>query len=209
LEEKHSAMRMSDGWACLQPYRMIVMKCRLFAILLCATLVFSVCARAKTILPDACGDDKIKFDVTTDKNHPPPALPAAGKAQIVFIETLDRTWGCLGCGTPSTRFGVDGTWVGANQGKSYFTVDVEPGEHHLCTGWQSVFGHLKEMVGLASFTAEAGKVYYFEAQATLKVHNYGNNSRETDRSLDFVQVSEDEGKYRIKASELSTFKPSK
>jgi len=182
------------------------MKPILVVFLLCASLVSAVCARAKTILPDACGDDKVIFDITTQKNQPAPPPPAAGMAQIVFIETLEKTWGCITCGTPSTRYGVDGTWVGANQGKSYFTLDIAPGEHHLCVGWQSVFGHLKEMVGLASFTAEAGKVYYFEAKATLQVHRYGNNSSEVDRSLDFVQVNEDEGKYRIKASELSTFK---
>lgn len=185
------------------------MKPKLVVLLLCASLIPAVQAFAKTILPDACGDDKVSFDVSTEKDQPPPAPPAAGKAQIVFIETLDKTWGCFTCGTPSTRFGMDGAWVGATQGKSYFTIDVAPGEHHLCVGWQSVFGHLKEMVGLQSFTAEAGKVYYFEAQATLKVHNYGENSHETDRSLDFVQVNEDEGKYRIKASKLSTFTPNK
>lgn len=185
------------------------MKNKLFAILLCVSLVCAIEARAKTVLPDACGDDSIKFDVKTEKNQPAPAGPAEGKAQIVFIETLERPSVHFGLGTPSTRYGVDGKWVGANQGKSYFTVDVEPGKHHLCTGWQSVFGRLKEMVGLASFTAEAGKVYYFEAQAALAVLNYGSNKREIDRSLNFVQANEDEGKYRIKASELSTFKPNK
>ena len=185
------------------------MKTRLVLFLLCLSLVFANTALAKTVLPDACGDDSVKFDVKTQKDQPPPGPPSAGKAQIVFIETLDRTWMCLGCGTPSTRFGVDGNWVGGNQGNSYFAIEVDPGVHHLCTGWQSVFGHLKQMVGLDSFTAEAGKVYYYEAKATLHVHSYGNNSRETDRSLDFTRLSEDEGKYRVKASELSTFKPNK
>jgi hypothetical protein len=41
------------------------------------------------------------------------------------------------------------------------------------------------------------------------VHSYGDNSREVDRDLDFVQVNDDEGKYRVKASEFSTFKPNK
>ncbi len=173
---------------------------------LCVSLASAVCASA-TVLPDACGNDAVKFDVKTQNNQPAPAGPEAGKAQIVFIETLDRTWMCLGCGTPSTRFGMDGAWVGANQGNSYFAIDVAPGEHHLCAGWQSVFGHLKQMVGLASFTAEAGKVYYFEAKTTLHVHNYGDNAHETDRDLDFVQVNDDEGHYRVKASKLATFTP--
>jgi hypothetical protein len=183
------------------------MKSRLFALLLCASLLAVTQARAKTILPDACGDDKVTFEVKTEKGQPPPAPPAEGKAQIVFIETQDKTWGCLGCGTPPTRFGMDGAWVGANQGDSYFTLDVAPGEHHLCAGWQSVFGHINKMVGMASLTAEAGKVYYFEAKATLHVHSYGNNSHETDRDLEFTQLNDDEGKYRVKASKLATSTP--
>ncbi len=183
------------------------MKTRFFAILLCASLVTAVQAKAKTVLPDACGDDKTIFDVKTLKDQPPPAPPAAGKAQIVLIEALEKTWGAWKSGTPSTRYGLDGTWVGANSGNSYFVIDVTPGEHHLCVGWQSVFGHLKKMVGLTSFTAEAGKVYYFEAKTTLQVHHYGDNANETDRSLDFVQVNDDEGKYGVKAGKLATFTP--
>jgi hypothetical protein len=182
---------------------------RLAVLFLCASLLPAAQAWSKTILPDSCGDDKITFDVQTQKDQPAPAPPAAGKAQIVLIESLDKTWGCLGCGTPSTRFGMDGAWIGANQGSSYFTLDVAPGEHHLCVGWQSVFGHLKQMVGMTTFTAEAGKVYYFEAKAVLHVHSYGDNSRETDRDLNFVQVNDEEGKYRIKASKLATFTPKK
>ncbi len=203
------SVRMFDRFIapnCRSLFSMVAMKTRLFAILLCAILVPALQAWAKTILPDACGDDKVKFDVTTQKNQPAPAPPAAGKAQIIFIEALDKTWGCWQCGTPSTRYGMDGTWVGANQGNSYFAIDVAPGEHHLCVGWQSAFGHLKQMVGLASFTAEAGKVYYFEAKTAIQAHNYGDNS-EIDRNLDFVQANDDEGKYRVKASKLSTFRP--
>ena len=48
-------------------------------------MVIAVQARATT-LPDACGDDKIKFDVKTEKSKTAPLPPAAGKAQIVFID---------------------------------------------------------------------------------------------------------------------------
>lgn len=185
------------------------MKPSLGILFLSAFLVFGTQARA-TILPDACGSDSVKFDVTTEKNQPVPLPPAAGKAQIVFIETMDKT-GMIG-GDASTRFGMDGAWVGANKGSSYFTLDVAPGEHHLCAGWQSVFGKLKQMVGQASFTAEAGKVYYFEAKATLHVHQYGtgkDSSSETDRDLVFAQLNDDEGKYRVKAWKLAVSKPKK
>jgi hypothetical protein len=188
---------------------MVAMKSRLLVALLSASLLAALQARAKTILPDACGDDSVKFDVSTQKSQPPPAPPVDGKAQIVFIETLD---GCFGCGTPTSRFGMDGAWVGANKGSSYFTMDIAPGEHHLCTDWQSVFGKLKQKVGLTSFTAEAGKVYYYEAKVTMIAHQYGfgpNSSREVDKDLVFGQLSDDEGKYRVKASAVAASKPSK
>jgi hypothetical protein len=185
---------------------MFAMKSRLAVLLLCAAFVPVAQARATT-LPDACGDDKVKFDVKTEDSKTAPAPPAEGKAQIVLIETMDKS-GMIG-GDATTRFGMDGVWVGANKGSSYFTLDVAPGEHHLCAGWQSVFGKLKQMVGQASFTAEAGKVYYFEAKAVLHVHQYGGGSSETDRNLVFVQLNEDEGKYRVKAWKLATSKPKK
>ncbi|MGA9068957.1 MAG: hypothetical protein WB424_01805, partial [Terracidiphilus sp.] len=65
------------------------MKPRVVVMLICASLLAAMQASAKTILPDACGDDSIKFEVSTQKDQPPPAPPAAGKAQIVLIETLD------------------------------------------------------------------------------------------------------------------------
>ena len=64
---------------------MTSIKPALFLLLLCASLLAAVQAKAKTILPDACGDDKIKFEVSTKKHQPPPASPADGKAQIIFI----------------------------------------------------------------------------------------------------------------------------
>jgi hypothetical protein len=187
------------------------MKPTLSAFLLCVPLVFALQARA-TVLPDACGDDKVKFDVSTQKAQPAPAPPAAGKAQIVFVETMDKPWGCLECGSPTTRFGMDSAWVGANKGNSYFTLDVAPGEHKVCADWQSVFGALKQKTGVTSFTAEAGKVYYFEAKVEFEVHQYGvgpGSNTEIDRHFKFSQLSDDEGQYRVKASALSTFKPNK
>jgi hypothetical protein len=181
------------------------MQPKLGAMLLCMSLVYVAQARA-AVLPDSCGDDKVKFDVATKKNQPAPAGPLAGNAQIVLIETLD---GCVTCGTVTTRFGMDGAWVGANKGSSYFTLDTAPGEHHLCTDWQSDFDFLKQKVGLISFTAEAGKVYYFEAKVAIVTHQNGpgpDSNLETDRTLAFAQLSDDDGKYRVKVSKLSKSK---
>src|ERR1019366_9119074 len=45
-----------------------------------------------------------------------------------------------------TKVGLDGAWVGANQGSSYFFFATTSGEHHLCvTGnraWRRVRGRL-------------------------------------------------------------------
>jgi hypothetical protein len=72
----------------------------------------------------------------------------------------------------TTRVGLDGAWVGANRGNSYFVFLVEPGKHHLCADWLNAKspGHMSgtsyanRLVSLAEFTAEVGKEYYFERE---------------------------------------------
>jgi len=130
------------------------MKVKLTALLLCTLVAVVPQLRAKTILPDACGDDKVSFDVKTVKDQPPPAPPAKGKAQIIFVETMDKEGLIMG-GNPTIRFGLDGAWAGANDGNSYFVVEVDPGVHHVCSDWG-------KKTGEDSFTAVAGNVYYWE-----------------------------------------------
>jgi hypothetical protein len=173
---------------------------KLNALLLGVFLVAAVEARA-TVLPDACGDDKIKFDVTTQKAQSAPAGPAEGKAQIVFVEDESGMIGTFMYAT--VRFGLDGAWAGANYNNSYFIVTVDPGVHHLCASWQSSLGRLKKNVDVASFTAEPGKTYYFAAN--VKVIPTGDNSASYDFAL--AQLNDDEGKYRVKAWKLATSKP--
>lgn len=198
---------------------MNAMKPRLVLFLLCFSCAFAVCARAKTILPDACGDDSVKFDVKTEKNQPPPAPPAAGKAQIVFIESWVKNMPWIG-GSPIVRFGTDGAWVGADKGESYFTIAVDPGEHHLCASLQTVSGRMKKnSIGVASFTADPGKTYYYQFTFTANGHmtmgasgpgvTNGGGGMNVDYSFDFSSTSEDEGKYHVKASQLAISKPKK
>jgi len=197
------------------------MKPRLFVLLLCASLLAAVHARAKTVLPDSCGDASVKFDVKIKKNQPPPAPPEAGKAQIVFIES----------GRGTARYGMDGAWAGANDGDSYFAVAVAPGEHHLCMSFQIpalAGGKIKEeSVRMLTFTAEAGKVYYFEASmgaiggsagTTTYVQNTGGatggqfvHSAGSPGMpvFGFAQLDEDTGKFRIKAWKLATWTTNK
>ena len=177
-----------------------------FAILaVAAALVFSAQVWAKTVLPDACGDDKVKFDVDLKKDQPPPAPPEAGKAQIVLIQNT----GAYDHFMPPIRFGVDGAWVGANKNNSYFAISVDPGEHHICTSLQMGAGRgslVKSSAQLATFTAEAGKTYYFEA--AINIISGGSNGGGAV-SFDLTQLTDDVGKYRVKAWKLATWKPNK
>ena len=176
------------------------MKPGLNALFLCASLACAGQAWA-TILPDACGDDKVKFDVKTERSKTPPATPEAGKAQIVFIENENQMIGPFMHAT--VRFGMDGAWAGANNNNSYFTVTVDPGVHHLCASWQSALPMLKKSIDVASFAAEPGKVYYFAAQVTV-ISTGGNNANYT---FTLSPLDEDEGKYRVKAWKVSASTP--
>ncbi|MGA3046063.1 MAG: hypothetical protein ABSD67_05540 [Terracidiphilus sp.] len=191
---------------------------KLAALLLCASLVPAVQANAKTILPDACGDDSVKFNVKTEKNQPAPAPPAAGKAQIIFVNDA-KGW--------SARYGMDGAWVGANDGDSYFAVTVDPGEHHLCADYHvsaAYLGSLKEKNMLvATVTAEAGKIYYFQSTVgatgggggyvppTMGANGQMSGGRMVGGGggstfFGFGMVDDDTGKFRVKAWKLATWK---
>jgi hypothetical protein len=187
------------------------MNLKFLVLLLCASLVPAVQARAKTVLPDACGDDSVKFDVSTQKDQPAPEPPPAGSAQIVFVEEQNAR---ASFHMVTVRYGVDGNWVGANYGDSYFVLNVTPGVHHLCVNAQGD----KKAVGMTSFTAEAGKVYSYEASTTVTrsgggmVTMTGAHGTSTgmapgsmSKIFQFNLLSEDEGKYRIKAWKLATW----
>jgi len=189
--------------------RMIAMNSRLVAPLLCSSLLLAVQGCARTILPDACGDDSIKFDVSTKSGQSAPVPPEAGKAQIVFIETSSKPrGGCFAMFTScdaTARFGVDGSWVGATRGNSYFTLPVDPGVHHLCVT-------LGKDIGVEALSVEAGKVYYYQANFNVDTTKYGtpqDPNLQIKKTGRFSLLSEDEGKFRVKASALSIFKPNK
>ena len=176
------------------------MKPRHFIFLLCASLLAAVQARA-TILPDACGDDKVKFDVSTKSSKQPPAAAPDGKAQIVLNENENHMIGPFMYAT--VRFGMDGAWAGANSNNSYFAVAVDPGVHHLCVSWQSALSMLKKSIDVASFTAEPGKVYYFAANVI--VTPTGGNNVNLDFNLS--PLDDDAGQYRVKAWKVATATP--
>jgi len=153
-------------------------------------------ARA-TMLPSACGPDKIQFDVKT-KSVPLALLtPEPGKALVVLIETLDGSF----LMPPSTRFAIDGQWVGANRGNSYFVISVTPGEHRVCSGWQGALSEVRDRSDMSPLDAQAGKVYFFES----KVKYTGQTTSEG--AFRFKQITDEQGQERVKVSKLSSSTP--
>jgi hypothetical protein len=155
-------------------------------------------------LPISCGDDKVRFDVKTQKEPLPPPPPDAGKAQFVFIETMDKGdkyHHCVGCDA-TTRVGLDGAWVGADHGDSYFTLSVDPGQHSVCANWQSITAQVDSQAGVVNVNAEAGKVYYF--QIAVVVHE-APNPNFTVRQMMFARLPDQSGQMLVRHSELSSW----
>jgi hypothetical protein len=163
-------------------------------------IVFAVSAIAQNkpaVAAAACGPKDIQFDVERDKAAHTAAQPEAGKALVYFVQDFGRTncWGSCGV---TVKIGLDGAWVGANQDNSYFAVSAAPGEHHLCAKPQP--GSLRDLVGLAHFTAEAGKTYYFRTRL------FGGQNQAL---LDFEPIDGDQAGYLIATFPLSVSRRSK
>jgi hypothetical protein len=130
----------------------------LFLALLPASVVAQDAATASAVA-SGCGAENTKFDVTTERSKHPFVKPEPGKAIVYFLQ--DDSY-FQSRPRPTTRFGLDGNWVGATQSNSYFYASVDPGEHHLCAGWQSFVGfNVAQKSAAAHFTAQAGGVYFF------------------------------------------------
>lgn len=170
------------------------MKTTLSLFLFCLLLAPAAQSRAAT-LPNSCGKDSVNFDVVTKKGKSQLPPPAAGKAQVILLENENQMIGPFMHAT--VRFGMDGAWVGADHGNSYFALEVTPGLHHLCASWQS--GFRGKDVDLTSFTAEPGKDYYFSADVTVA-------SKEVVL-FDLSQLNDDKGQYRAELAKLAVSKP--
>lgn len=148
--------------------------------------------KSSATMEKACGPEKTQFEVKRSKGqHPLP--PEPGKARVYFIQDLGKTT-CVDCVT--VRIGVDGEWIGANQRNSYFSVSMEPGEHHLCAIPQPSYLH--ELVGLVHFTAEAGKTYYFRERM------FGEQN---EAVFDFDPIDSDQAEYFIDTYPVSVSFP--
>ena len=93
------------------------MKPKLVLLILSLSLSSSSLQTQAARLPDACGNDKVKFDITPQKNPPAPCAPDPGKGQIIFIEAGKKPPAMGNCNN-FTRYGGDGAWVGATKDNS-------------------------------------------------------------------------------------------
>jgi hypothetical protein len=169
------------------------------AVMLLSCLAFAQNDAAIAKAKAACGPDDIKFDVKNSDASQPPAGPENGKALVYVINLATQADSCIHCGN-TARVGMDGAWAGATHGNSYLTLNVAPGEHHLCTQLQSRFAAVSRYVALANFTAEAGKVYYFRMRGLVN---------QTEAFLDLDPVNTDQGQYLVATSKMSESKQKK
>jgi hypothetical protein len=172
-------------------------------VLLCATLSLTAQSIAPTPASPlaSCGDEKVNFDVSRGPVGTPSTNPAPDKATVYIIELFDPH-DTHSFARPTIRHGLDGAWIGATQGFTYVITSVDPGPHHLCSRWQSHFGHLTDEISLNNFTAEAGHTYYFRVQITLQGGDPASGT-----FIDLQPVSEDEGIFLVSKAAQSNSKP--
>jgi len=158
-------------------------------------------AQANSPGAPGCGPADVKLDVKSDHDrHAAPSIEP-GKSLIVFLqddaefESRPR---------PTTRFGIDGTWVGATQANSYFYFSVDAGEHHVCANWQSwVVPGPKRSTGAMHFTAEAGKTYYVRGR-DIALYDHPGGSLIGTPEIKLNLVDSDEGLVLISSFAFSS-----
>lgn len=161
------------------------------AVLFCALPVFAQGEGAAARTAAGCGPIEQMFDVKTTYSRHPIGQPEPGKALVYFFSDYIAA-------PKGMRVGVDGAWVGANNGMSYFFFQVAPGEHSVCTEWQSgLYKRTSERRGEAiHLSLEAGKTYYL--RLTIG-----------ERRMFLELADEAEGHFLIGSSEYATSQPKK
>jgi hypothetical protein len=158
------------------------------AILSLSPLLFA--QKTPSSVTAACGDLELGMAVHLDKAQHGLSQPDAGKALVYFIQDKG-IYGFAG----DTKMGIDGTWVGANQKGSFFSVLVDPGEHHLCASTR-VFPFTGIPVTLAHLVAEPGKTYFYRTNVIYW--------KDVPAYLNLEPVDSDEAKFLIESHPLAT-----
>ena len=175
----------------------------ILALFLLATPAFAQDDAATARAAAGCGPDQVNFEVKTDKKRHPAPQPEPGKGLVyVFADMPSGNYGD-GVWRITTRVGLDGDWVGANYNRSYFFFAVSPGDHRVCTNWQSSVGSRSKVAKAVTLTAEAGKVYYFRTKMLPK------SERQNEVIMKLEPLDPAEGQLLIATSSLSTSQPKK
>jgi hypothetical protein len=152
------------------------------------------------LLPDACGPDIPRKQAVAPSAPATDMQPAPGKALIVFVETME-TAGSVPLNA-QVRVGMDGKWIGATRGPSWFSANVDPGVRHLCVYWPSKMGPDPTRTHANSVVAEAGKVYYFRIGVVWRKFNEGLHTMLAEpyqeQSVTLSPVNRDEAKYLLR-----------
>src|ERR1700683_5603071 len=143
----------------------------------------------------ACGRDNVNFKVKLDDSAHMLAQPEAGKARVYFFHDAGTN---NTLGYPTVKIAMDGAWVGAQHGNSYFSESVEPGEHHVCVMLQSSV--VAQRFELAHFTAEAGKTYYYRTRLVMS---------RTEVLLQLDVIDSDQGEYLVATFPMAISTPKK
>jgi Protein of unknown function (DUF2846) len=168
------------------------------ALVLFASPAFAQSVLTNSAVAPGCGAEGAKFDVTTVDNRQSPGQPDKGKALVYFVED-DTEFGSSP--KPTTRAGLDGKWVGATHGNSYFSFSIDPGEHHLCASWQrAVIVRQGLKTAAAHFSTQAGSIYYFRVKNTWTL-DLGV------AGISLEPLDNDEGRVLVKQFSLSSFRP--
>jgi hypothetical protein len=186
--------------------RRIAMKSALTVILF-AVSALAQDQNAVVAAQSACGPAPVSFAVRADATQHPTPAPDPDKALVFVVEDLGQCVDCYGgrsivgdVTAALVKVGMDGSWIGANQGSSYLFFAATPGEHHLCANWQSRLEERARSFAMVSFTAEAGKVYYFRIRLF---------PGQGDFAFDLDPINSDQGKYLVASSAYSVSHPKK
>lgn len=168
----------------------------ILAFFLLASASFAQNPPTGTAMAPGCGPEQGSFKVKSDEHRHPVTQPEPGKALVYFLQE-DKVFESRP--RPTVKWGLDGAWVGATQSDAYFYLSVDPGEHHLCSMWQTAVivgaGH---QAAAASLFAEPGGVYYFIAR-----NRYWNETHTAYVKLE--QLDPDEAQLLMSKFAFSTF----
>ncbi len=166
--------------------------------LLATPTAFSQTAKTIPAAAPGCGTTDTKFSLQTDKTRHQLGTPEPGKALIYFLQD-DSNFNVRP--RPTTRFAVDGSWVGATQANSYVSISLSPGEYILCADWQaSQLGmHVLRKAMSSHVTAVAGDIYFFVVRDLAPDNSAG--------SLSFWPILIDEAQSLINGFVLSVSHP--